>query len=412
VYEKEGAVINKVDFYDYLFGVAVGDEGLVLVTNDGGIHWTDYTDSDMGDLKSVDLITKSLFFANSDTEAFRSENGGKDWTNIFSNSSIHINRICKSFAGGADMTFICCDNGLLMASNSKGDKWFRKDVSTLIDADDDIHYFMGGKYDGFEDSIFQFVTKDIGFGQSSDNMKTLLNSNDFLGGDEIKVLVETYDFSPIWFGADRVFIAKNNKVAFTSSGSASIMSQASAKVVNGCVYLRRIIGISNDNWYGWAVGDNGLMMQTDGGISFDLKEVASLTDNDLNWIDWGGDYHEVPSQSFKYATICAVGDGVILQKTINWTPTGLPRISQGISTEVYPNPFESHFNIQTEGWDVNERVQVRLYDINGTLIKELYSGTLPDGELQLQVNENLTKGVYLAEISSATKREVKRLIKR
>eukprot|EP00657_Telonema_sp_P-1_P007915 TRINITY_DN2829_c0_g2_i1.p1 TRINITY_DN2829_c0_g2~~TRINITY_DN2829_c0_g2_i1.p1 ORF type:complete len:133 (-),score=12.79 TRINITY_DN2829_c0_g2_i1:106-504(-) len=108
-----------------------------------------------------------------------------------------------------------------------------------------------------------------------------------------------------------------------------------------------------------------------------------------------------------------VGDGVILQKRVNWDPdpVGLPRISHQVHTEVYPNPFDAYFTVETEGWDKNERIQARLYDINGTLIKDLYSGALPNGSLQLQVVEELQRGVYFMELTSASKKEVKRLVK-
>lgn len=409
VYEKEGDVINKVDFYDHLYGVAVGDDGLVLLTEDGGENWVDYSDASMGDLIHVDLITKNLFLANSTTEVFKTINGGEDWKKTFSNNSVAINSVSMTpYIIGANMAFINCDDGILYSSNSEGDNWYRQDVSAIISGTDRILHCFGGSYDGFSDSIFQFVSTEIGWGQTPDDFKSMNDQDDKLDGVKLKVAVSHLDFSEAWYGDDRVYIGENNKAVY---GNHTVLLPASSTTINCCVWSRRIG--STDDWFGWAIGPDGYISESITGTTGNFKQITSPTNKDLNWIAWAGNYLGSDTRSFTKATFCIVGDGVILQKRVNWDPdpVGLPRISSGIHTDVYPNPFESYFTIETAGWDKNERIQVLLYDINGVLIKDLYNGILPQGDLQLQVVEALPQGVYFMELSSTSKREVKRLVK-
>lgn len=411
VYEKEGDVINKVDFYDHMYGVAVGDDGLVLLTEDGGENWVDYSDASMGDLIHVDLITKDLFLTNSTTEVFKTTNAGKDWKKTFSNNSVFINSVSMTpYILNANMAFINCDAGIVYSSNSEGDKWYLQDVGALISKTDRVLHCFGGSYDGFPDSIFQFVTTEIGWGQTADDFKTLDDNSEILKtGGKIKEVVNQMDFSEGWYAQDRIYIGDNNEVR---SGRTGDLMSGGTDVINCCVWSRRIAS-DETNWYGWAVGPNGYISESFGGTTGNFKQISSPTTKDLNWIAWAGNYLGAQQSTFLKATFCIVGDGVILQKRVNWEPdpVGLPRIANDLHTDVYPNPFESYFTVETAGWDQNESIQVRLYDINGVLIKDLYNGVLPDRNLQLQVEGGLPQGVYLLEISSASKRAVHRTVK-
>jgi len=410
VYEEEGDVINKVDFYDHLYGVAVGNDGLVLVTEDGGENWDDYSDASMGDLHHVDLITKDLFFANSSTEVFRSEDAGENWKKVFSNASVDINTVSKSPYLGADMVFISCDDGILFSSNSNGDKWFRQNLHGHVSKTDRILYCTGGSFDGFPDSIFQFVTTELGWGQSLDDFETIDKTGDYLDGSKLHIFVDQMGFSEAWFGDDRIYIGEDNKAVYKGGNGVGPLLSSSSNTINCCIWARRLF---SEDWFGWAVGPSGYISGSTKGTTANFKKEVSPTDKDLNWIAYAGNYLGNDSKAFTEATFCIVGDGVILQKRMNWDPdpVGLPRISHKVYTEVYPNPFDAYFTIETEGWDKNEQIQARLYDINGTLIKDLYSGALPNGTLQLQVVEELQQGVYFMELTSASKKEVKRLVK-
>lgn len=413
VYEEDGDVINKVDFYDHLNGVAVGNDGLVLVTEDGGENWENYSDVSMGDLFHVDLITKDLFLANSSTEVFKTKDGGENWKKVFSNSSVNVNSVSMTpFLLGADMAFINCDNGIMYSSNSQGDKWFLQNLHGIVSKTDRILHSFGGAYDGFPDSIFQFVTRDLGWVQTLDDFETVDRKENFLDNSKLKVVVDQNAFSEAWFGDDRIYIGEDNKAVYKGGGGVGPLLPVSSNTINCCLWIRRIIS-SGTNWYGWAIGPNGYISESFGGTTGNYKPITSPTTKDLHWIAWAGKDPGPDTKAFTEATICIVGDGVILQKRVNWDPdpVGLPRISHQVHTEVYPNPFDAYFTVETEGWDKNERIQARLYDINGTLIKDLYNGALPDGSLQLQVVEELQQGVYFMELTSTSKKEVKRLVK-
>lgn len=403
VYEKEGSVINRVDFYDDQYAVAVGNNGLVLVTEDGGVNWDDYSDASLGDLVCIDVVSKDLTFAGSETKIYRTTDPTKGWDKVFEDATVKINNVQKSRLTTHARVHISCDDAVVYSSRTDGDKWYPIDLSKAVGAGDDMLYYIGGITDDFNDTIYHMASRKKSFIFSDDNLKSM-EVDDYLGDVDLKVMYHQYDFNDRHFYDEDIFIGENNEVWFDHGQSP--IKKSGSQSINGCLMIRHLFG---DQWLGYAVGDGGYTSEAIAKTFGTYTEIASPTDKDLNWIDWGADPER--GGGFLTATICAVGDGVILQKRWGWGPVSSPRISYDIHTEVYPNPFASYFKVESRGWDQNEEVRACLYDINGMLIKELYEGMLPQGELQLEVAEELPKGLYFMELSSDSKREVKRLIK-
>lgn len=403
VYEVEGAVINKVDFYDDQYAVAVGNNGLVLVTEDGGVNWDDYSDGSLGDLVCLDVVSKDLTFVGSETKIYKSADPTKGWDKVFEDATVKINNVQKSRLMPHSRVNVSCDDATVYSSRTNGDKWYTIDLSKTVDENDDMLYFIGGIVDGFNDTIYHMASRKKGFIISRDNLKSV-EIDDYMGDDDLKLMYHQYDFNDKHFYDEDIFIGANNEI-WLDAGQSPI-KKSGTKKISGGLMIRYLFG---DQWFGYAVGEGGYISEAIAKTFGTYTEITSPTDKDLNWIDWGADPDNKGNQ--KVATICAVGDGVILQKRWGWGPVSSPRISYDIQTEVYPNPFSSYFKIESRGWDANEEVRACLYDINGMLIKELYQGMLPQGELQLEVIEELPKGLYFMELSSDSKREVKRLIK-
>ena len=64
---------------------------------------------------------------------------------------------------------------------------------------------------------------------------------------------------------------------------------------------------------------------------------------------------------------------------------------------VYPNPAYDRINVDVE-LDAADEVQIRLYDVTGNLIQNIYDGTLNSGKSHFEIQRNgLSQGVYLIQ---------------
>lgn len=83
-------------------------------------------------------------------------------------------------------------------------------------------------------------------------------------------------------------------------------------------------------------------------------------------------------------------------------PTGINKPEELQRSKVFPNPVrESTFTVAFSLGE-NTALQISLVDINGRLVKDLYSGTAAAGNNEFSFNKaNLSPGVYILNIRSA-----------
>jgi photosystem II stability/assembly factor-like uncharacterized protein len=82
----DGKCFKRVDFYDDLHGCAVGDvmmggnEGFIMVTEDGGLSWTETTPDYSNELTDVEYYNSMcIWTCGYDGSVFRSLDGGHTW---------------------------------------------------------------------------------------------------------------------------------------------------------------------------------------------------------------------------------------------------------------------------------------------------------------------------------------------
>ncbi len=74
--------IKSVDFSNVTRGIAVGGQGIILITNDMGQSWTPVPSSTTADLSSVCFISHNIIFVGGDKVILKSTDGGLSWTLI------------------------------------------------------------------------------------------------------------------------------------------------------------------------------------------------------------------------------------------------------------------------------------------------------------------------------------------
>ncbi len=81
-------------------------------------------------------------------------------------------------------------------------------------------------------------------------------------------------------------------------------------------------------------------------------------------------------------------------------PVGINDINKTIKSKVFPNPVVDNFTVEFPLED-NENINISILDINGKVVKELYSGRGTSGENVFSFNKNnLSSGVYSLMITS------------
>jgi len=92
--------------------------------------------------------------------------------------------------------------------------------------------------------------------------------------------------------------------------------------------------------------------------------------------------------------------------------TGLSEIERHNRVPAWPNPFNDQLSIDLSDFS-GQQATVRLYDLNGRMVNELFSGTVPYGQtLMTHVGLSGTPhGVYLLEVATPSQRDVQRLVK-
>ena len=79
---------------------------------------------------------------------------------------------------------------------------------------------------------------------------------------------------------------------------------------------------------------------------------------------------------------------------------------------IFPNPFDSHLTLQF----ISEQFQpvtIKIYDMQGRLIRELYDGPISRGSnsISFDTRPYLKKGIYFIEIKNKTRRFFKKIVK-
>ncbi len=156
---------------------------------------------------------------------------------------------------------------------------------------------------------------------------------------------------------------------------------------------------SSTNWIEWTVPSNASIVSGQGTntivVSYSSAGNGSVTATPSNGCRSG-------KTRTLQVNIPACGSKQIYTKNAN---TINPK-SSSLNVEVYPNPTQSEFQVSISS-NSNEKIQVRLFDVNG---KKFVTGI--SNPLQLNnFGSSLKAGVYLMEVTQGKTRKTTRLVK-
>ncbi len=249
--------LNAVSFADTSNGLAVGSLGTIIRTTDGGSNWSNVTSNTTDELFDVHYLTAGgvAVAVGKGGRTLKSANGGAIWSVITPVTSDDLKsvRLTSLGTGVAVGT-----SGRYLTTANSGDSW----VSGKFGNADLIHASFTGA-NGFICGVDNLVLKSADSGATwSVGLMSTINSMQFIGSTGFACSTQ-----------GRVITTTNSGVTWNfSSLGASITT---TQTLNGLSFI--------DSSNGYVVGNGGTILKTaNGGSTWSTESLAGGATTDLN----------------------------------------------------------------------------------------------------------------------------------
>lgn len=374
----------SIKFETSVAATMVGQDGLVMRTEDGGLNWSVmdagitnvlfsnesfvYTDPTGG-------IQTVHFACGENGVIIKSLNSGANWSLMTTGTTENLNYI---YARKSDEIYVCGNNGTLLFSQDLGETWTSIEVNT-----DKNLKMMAMAPDVPEiNKRMPVIVGDSG---------TVLVNSDLAGNWTPVVCGTTTNLNAVAFADEQVVIAagNNGEIIKSIDGGLTWIAVNSGTNVN----IFSIKYIRNENKQDLiASAENGIML-----ISNDLGDnwtvVQTPTTNDLYSVSFG-------SSDFGITTGEAGTELYTTDGGLTWSenPAGdrikVSKNEQAKLNQNYPNPFNPSTLISYSIND-NANVNIKIYDMTGREVSTLVNSFHNAGTYSVNFNaSNLASGIY------------------
>ena len=394
------ADIMDLHFINDKTGWAVGFNGSVIKTSNGGVNWVSYNINSDYQLSLVRFVNEKYGFAGGFKfdgdllpHLFRTTDGGITWTisfQVFGTSGVlrSINFINES-TGFFGVTYYGV--GHVYKTTNSGNNW------TLLNTNLST---------GYSASDIHFVNTSTGYVSSY----KVNNQNDPI----VNIIIKSTDAGNSWFELHRDTVPYSNsnwnrKVFFFNDNTGYLQRGDLYKTTNGGLnFVSRATGFINTYCFpsidtGWCTGYDGKIIKTTNGGNTWISQSLS-SGNDL-----------FPVFFINSQTGWTGGGGLIL----NTKSGGITTVTQ--STQVakdhklfqnFPNPFNPSTNIKFTLASVSE-VKLSVWTLLGSHIIDLINENLNAGSYEIEFDAgkySLSSGVYFYTLSSEDFRQTRKFI--
>jgi photosystem II stability/assembly factor-like uncharacterized protein len=358
-----------VAFYNDTLGIAVGEQGRILKTSDGGISWNTVNLTIGIYFKCVKFATISTIFAMGYYGyIIKSTNYGNRWVIQSSPTSMQINGLSFYSTVGAYATGY---SGILLKTTNTGTNWT---YSWLTNSMLDIHMFNAttGIVCGNGGSIYKTTNNGNSWIQRSINTTVDLNSMAFLNS------------------TTGVMVGSEGNIFTTTNGGNTWKLQDSAYLTTNTLYKVAYPSANRIT----AVGGSGVIItSTNGGVNWSIQESGTS-------VSLYGVYFRDANNG------CAVGESGVVLTTTNGGSVFVNNISSEVPNKYslyqnYPNPFNPSTIIRFKIKD-SRFVTLKIYDILGKEITTLVNENLKVGIYETTFDgSGLTSGIYFYKLEVA-----------
>ncbi|MCD4776111.1 MAG: T9SS type A sorting domain-containing protein [Candidatus Aegiribacteria sp.] len=364
--------LNDVCFVDSLHGWAVGNNGLILVTYNGGVSWDSQISNTIENLNSVSFVDQLHgWVAGAGGTILYTENGGDVWNLQTSGVTTELNGI--SFVdlnygwavGAGELILATTDGGFSPWTQQHSGS---TDLNGVHCADDYMTVTAVG------DGGLILGTFDAGGNWNPQTSGVTQNLND--------VFMSTPNIC---------HAVGNNGTIINSSNS----GQAWAPQVSGT--LSDLLSVNFVNVYtGWAVGTLGTILYSERGGEEWLLQPGSRTLETLLGVNGTNRDNAVSTGT----------NGVImLYNSTTGIEDNPPERCDDMDIILSPNPFRSLTEISYT-LQVSSDIEITVLDISGRIVNRVFSGERESGSHSVefsgrnQSGDLLPSGVYLCVLRS------------
>ena len=295
-------VINGLFSVSNQLTIAVGSNGTIIGTSDGGNTWSTGMSGTSNNLNKVfvsGLTIPTITVVGDNGTILRSTNAGVTWTPWTSGVTLDLNDIfVHDPTGGTTMTIVG-ESGVILWTNNGGQNW----ILRLSPTPKDLHgVFFKTLLEGFavgdDGTILHTLNNGNNWSVVTSPSSTRLNHVYFTHADTGWIvgnggaIIKTTDGGSTWFGQASPTSENLNRIMFTDGSNGSIVGDNGVILRTsdgGANWLQQTSGTSFDlhsvffvdAQYGMACGERGLVIATvNGGWPVELRSfsAAALSD--------------------------------------------------------------------------------------------------------------------------------------
>lgn len=396
--------LRAISFLDLNYGFAMGQNGRMLKTTNGGANWVILSSITSETIVDVKILSSSrilgMFFEYPSTlKIIKSTNGGNSW------QIYKLDSVARTYEPG-EMNFYDANFGVVAYKDkvryttNAGDSWNISIVNGSVSEFNDV--CMVSATTGYG-----VVHQVIGNTHRAELFKTT-NACETWNSTTIRFdhSDNTYDikFGFSFINAQNAWVCgmmspgpvgNENYCIKTTNGFVgnTTVSMGGIRYVHDCFFV-------NSNT-GWLIGDYGVYKTSNSGFTF-VNQIPQLKANDIEFIN--------------ETTGWMVADtGKILKTTTGGEPIGIYQISSETPqrynlSQNYPNPFNPNTNIRFDMF-TKSYVELTVFDISGRKVTTLVNENLQAGTYQADWNAtNCPSGVYFYRLVTKGFTETKKMV--
>jgi photosystem II stability/assembly factor-like uncharacterized protein len=159
-YSTTSEHLNDVYFIDQDNGWIVGDNGTILLTDDGGKTWSQQSGVTTEHLRAVHFVNKDVGWAVGGNVMQYSEDGGRSWVRYAQN---YINDIQCMYFIDEYTGWVCGSDSFILKTTNSGGNW---EVIASRVGNFDVIFFLNetlGWFHSLDDAGYIYMTTDGGF---------------------------------------------------------------------------------------------------------------------------------------------------------------------------------------------------------------------------------------------------------
>lgn len=339
--------LRDIQFFDGQIGWAIGDSGTVVSTTDGGEIWTAIETGVDENLRSIEMLDAMTGWVVGDSSlVLKTSDGGNAWESVvlFPDDTLQLNSV----------VFIDENNG-----------WIGGEEGTIMHTEDG-----GETWSIQENTLLGFGINDFFFHDENNGWAVCSGGTSGVFGQ----IIRTQDGGNTWEQ-----VATNFQYAF---------------------YEIQFVSPTKGWIAGFGFAGNHLLVTTDGGTTWstDNNVRTSGTINSLVFVDERNGW-------------VVGGSGSILKYT-NADISTSTRDDISIHTmNVFPNPNRGVFNVRVSGLNsYGGKAKIILYNNNGRMINEKITD-IRNGRVELEyVLPNLPYGMYFISVNAGDRMMTRKIL--